>query len=42
MNGKIYKITNTITGEAYIGQTANSLEERFRHHKQGTRQPKNI
>lgn len=40
MNGKIYKITNTITREAYIGQTVNSLEERFRHHKQGTRQPK--
>lgn len=40
MNGKIYKITNNITDESYIGQTVNSLEERFRHHKQGTRQPK--
>lgn len=40
IDGKIYKITNIITGESYIGQTVNSIEERFRHHKQGTRQAK--
>lgn len=40
MNGKIYKITNTITGECYIGQTVRSVERRFEEHKQGTRQAK--
>lgn len=32
--GKIYKITNKITEECYIGKTKNSLEERLRTHKQ--------
>lgn len=36
MNGKIYKITNTITNEAYIGKTINSIEGRFQQHKDGT------
>jgi group I intron endonuclease len=30
--GYIYKITNTITGGIYIGQTTKTLEERFRNH----------
>lgn len=29
---KIYKITNTIDGKSYIGQTTKSLEERLRKH----------
>lgn len=37
INGKIYQITNTITGDFYIGQTVNSLEDRFNAHKLGTR-----
>ena len=32
--GFIYKITNRITNQSYIGQTVNSLEERWRKHKQ--------
>ena len=40
MNGKIYMIRNEVNGKRYIGQTVNSLEERFKQHKQGTRQPK--
>ena len=32
--GFIYKITNIITNQCYIGQTFNSLEERWRKHKQ--------
>lgn len=40
MNGKIYKITNTITGESYIGQTINSIEDRFKQHKAGIHQSK--
>ena len=40
MNGKIYMIRNKVNGKRYIGQTVNSLEERFKQHKQGTRQPK--
>lgn len=31
--GYIYKIINKIDGKCYIGQTYNSLEERWRHHK---------
>lgn len=31
--GYIYKIVNKINGKCYIGQTYNSLEERWRHHK---------
>ena len=30
--GYIYKITNKITSMVYIGQTINSLEERWKHH----------
>ena len=40
MNGKIYMIRNEVNGKRYIGQTVNSLEERFKQHKHGTRQPK--
>lgn len=36
MNGKIYKITNTITNESYIGKTIQTIEERFNEHKRGT------
>ena len=36
MNGKIYMIRNEVNGKRYIGQTVNSLEERFKQHKQGT------
>ena len=32
MNGKIYKITNLVNGKIYIGQTVQSLEERFYKH----------
>lgn len=35
MNGKIYKITNIITGDSYIGQTVQSVEKRFNQHKAG-------
>jgi group I intron endonuclease len=28
----VYKITNTINGKAYVGQTVNSIQERFRTH----------
>lgn len=31
--GYIYKITNDINNKVYIGQTTNSLEERFQQHK---------
>ena len=31
-NGIIYKITNTITGKVYIGQTTHSLRDRWRLH----------
>lgn len=31
--GYIYKITNIINKQCYIGQTIMSLEERWRHHK---------
>lgn len=30
--GIIYKITNTINGKVYIGQTIQSLKRRFQHH----------
>lgn len=32
MKGKIYKITNKINGKVYIGQTIQSLKERFNRH----------
>ena len=32
MNGKIYRITNLVNGKIYIGQTVQSLEERFYKH----------
>lgn len=31
--GKIYKITNTVNGHLYIGQTTSSLEERMKKHR---------
>lgn len=31
--GRIYKITNTINGKAYIGQTTRTIHYRFDHHK---------
>lgn len=33
MYGIIYKITNTINGKIYIGQTTKTLEERLKYHK---------
>ena len=31
--GKIYRITNLITGKSYIGQTIRKLDIRWSHHK---------
>lgn len=36
---KIYKITNTVDGKIYIGQTVQRLSERFRDHTRGDKQP---
>jgi len=33
MKGFIYKITNKVNGKSYIGQTRNSVEFRWRQHK---------
>ena len=33
MEGFIYKIINLINNKVYIGQTVNSLEQRFIEHK---------
>ena len=33
MGGKIYKITNTINGDFYVGKTVKSLHRRFQLHK---------
>lgn len=38
MNGKIYKITNTVNNKIYIGQTTSSIEQRFGQHKYLSRQ----
>lgn len=35
MNGTIYKITNEVTGEAYIGQTVRDVNQRFHEHTSG-------
>lgn len=40
MNGKIYKITNTVNGDSYIGQTINEVTDRFSQHKGGIFQAK--
>jgi group I intron endonuclease len=40
--GFIYKITNTINNKVYIGQTIQTLKERFRKHKQTTKANKNM
>ena len=32
MNCYIYKITNSINGKSYIGQTQNTIEERWKEH----------
>ena len=32
MYGYVYKITNSINGKIYIGQTKHSIEERFKGH----------
>ena len=36
MKGKIYKITNKINGKIYVGQTVQTLKERFQKHCWGT------
>jgi len=33
-NGKIYKITNNINSEVYVGSTCDILRKRFNYHKQ--------
>jgi group I intron endonuclease len=38
---RIYKITNIITGNFYIGKTVSSLEKRFYHHKYAASKYKN-
>ena len=38
--GFIYKIINDINNKIYIGQTANSLEERFKQHKKDSKKRK--
>ena len=37
MKGYIYKITNTINGKVYIGQTKQTIEQRFIQHKSHAR-----
>lgn len=37
--GHIYKITNTINGKIYIGQTIKSVEKRFQQHKNNSNKP---
>ena len=32
MNCYIYKITNSVNGKSYIGQTQNTIEERWKEH----------
>ncbi len=32
-SGRIYKITNTLNGKLYVGQTKTSLNKRFISHK---------
>lgn len=32
MNGRIYKITNTLNGKVYVGQTIKTVERRFKEH----------
>ena len=39
--GCIYKITNTINGKVYIGQTARSMEKRWKEHLRHGFNPKN-
>jgi group I intron endonuclease len=36
-NGKIYKITNTVNDEVYIGSTCKTLQERFSNHMRSCR-----
>lgn len=38
---RIYKITNIVTGNFYIGKTIRSLEQRFYHHKYAATKHKN-
>lgn len=37
--GYIYKITNTLNGKIYIGQTVKSLQKRFTQHKNNSNKP---
>lgn len=37
--GYIYKITNTINGKVYIGQTVKTLQQRFTQHKNNSNKP---
>jgi len=38
LNGKIYKITNNVTDDIYIGSTIKTLKERFSNHKRNYKQ----
>lgn len=37
--GYIYKITNTLNGKIYIGQTVKSIQKRFTQHKNNSNKP---
>lgn len=37
--GYIYKITNTVNGQMYIGQTVKTVEKRFTQHKNNSNKP---
>lgn len=41
MTGYIYKITNTINGKAYLGQTMRTIDQRWRGHKTACKKGEN-
>jgi group I intron endonuclease len=40
--GSIYKITNTLSGKSYIGQTTQPVKKRFRQHISDSRSGKHL